>query len=155
MRTFVIDLVERVVWTYVEAFCALLLLSWGANVIGGQVSAIADWSIVTKAAIGAVAAAVAVIKNVAAGFLGNPDSAATVPRRVDHKGLSYAPVPDDVELAFHSNVADGGGQRLGFDPHGAPLPMTKISDRQAEQMMAHGASHPALPSRPVRKPRKR
>lgn len=152
MRTFVIDLVERVVWTYVEAFCALLLLSWAANVIGGQVTAIADWSIVTKAAIGAVAAAVAVIKNIAAGFLGNPDSAATVPRRVDHKGLSYAPVPNDValELAFHSNVADGGGQRLGFDPHGTPLPMTKISDRQAEQMMAHGPKA----TRPVRKPRR-
>lgn len=138
MRSFVVDLVERVFWTYVEAFCSLLLLSWVADTVGGQAAVVADWSVVTKAALAAVPAALAVIKNIAAGFVGNPDSAATVPRGVDRKGLTYAPVPDATELPFHTGVADNQRGSAIVD---RPDNYVRVDDKaHAEALRAHAKS---------------
>lgn len=138
MRTFVVDLVERVVWTYIEAFCGLLLISWAADAVGGQAANVADWSLVTKAALAAVPAAVAVIKNIAAGFLGNPDSAATVPRRVDRKGLQYAPVPVGGQLTYHTGVADDSTASPLAD---RPDDYVAVDDRaHANALRAHARS---------------
>jgi len=66
MKWFV-DMFERAVATYVEAFLGLLLVNWQSNVV--------DLSTFQSAAIAAVPAGLAVIKAGLARFVGNPDTA--------------------------------------------------------------------------------
>lgn len=71
------DLAERAGFTFVEAFLAVLIT-------GGwfTLSGIADVSILSSAALAGVAAVLALLKGVAAGFRGARGSASFDPRNV-------------------------------------------------------------------------
>ena len=73
-RAYVVDLVERVVWTFLQAFGAQLVASGWFTVAG-----VVDLSIVQKAAIAGLAAVLSLAKGVVAKAVGSPDSAQLVP----------------------------------------------------------------------------
>lgn len=64
--SFVRDLVERVLATYVQAFAGLLIASWSDAV---------DLSTLRAAAVAAIPAALAVVKAGMARMVGDPDTA--------------------------------------------------------------------------------
>lgn len=153
MRAFVIDLIERVVATYVEAFLGL----FGAALV----ASLADTPEVTNlstleklaaaAAVAALPAALAVLKGIVGGLIGNPDSAAIVPRSVDKKGLQFAPVPET--LPFHVGVADtprsiGKGSAVGDERDD----YVAVDDKaQATALAAHAKSlAPRRRARPLK-----
>lgn len=72
---YLLDLLERAVWTYLEAFVGLLIA-------GGVFSAagVVDIGAAEAAAVAAVPTALAVIKGGFAKLIGNNDSASTAPR---------------------------------------------------------------------------
>jgi hypothetical protein len=73
-RSYIIDLAERVVWTFLQAFL-------GALIAGGvfDVAGVRDVSAWEAAALGGVAAVLSLLKGIAAKFIGQPDSASTAP----------------------------------------------------------------------------
>lgn len=66
------DLTERVVWTFLQAFGAVLVASGWFSVDG-----VTDLSIVQKAGVGGAAAVLALLKGVLAKRVGDPNSAST------------------------------------------------------------------------------
>ena len=77
---YLLDVGERVFWTFLQAFLGLL-------VVGGafDVANVADISIYQSAAVGGAAAVLSLLKGTVAGFLGNSDTAALLPKSLDHK----------------------------------------------------------------------
>lgn len=79
-RSLALDVVERTLWTYVQAYLGL----WIASGVG--ISAIADLSMADKALVSVLPAVLAVVKGLAASRVGATDSAATLPADVDEPG---------------------------------------------------------------------
>ena len=77
---YLLDVGERAFWTFLQTFLGLL-------VVGGwfDVANITDVSILQSAAVGGAAAVLSLLKGVAGSFVGNGDSAATLPKSLDHK----------------------------------------------------------------------
>lgn len=75
---YIVDLAERIGFTFLQAFGALLVVSGFFSVDG-----VTDVSIIQKAAIGAVAAVLALIKGIVAKAVGSPNTAAILPADED------------------------------------------------------------------------
>jgi hypothetical protein len=75
---YVRDLIERVVWTWLQAFGATLIISDFFNVDN-----VTDVSILEQAALAGVAAVLALIKGLVATKVGSPYTAATLPAKAE------------------------------------------------------------------------
>jgi Putative lactococcus lactis phage r1t holin len=75
---YVLDLIERVGWTFLETFGAVLVAS-GFFTIDG----VTDLAIVEKAAIAGIASVLAVIKGLVAKGVGSPNTAALLPAQAE------------------------------------------------------------------------
>ena len=73
MKKFVVDVVERAVWTYLESLIGLIAVSGPLNL-----------STVEAAAVAALPAAIAVVKGAIAGSFGAKGSAALLPEALDN-----------------------------------------------------------------------
>ena len=79
-RAYLLDVGERVFWTFSQTFLGLLVVSgWF------EVANVADVSILQSAAVGGAAAVLSLLKGMAASFYGRSDSAALLPKSLDHK----------------------------------------------------------------------
>jgi hypothetical protein len=78
--TYLLDVGERVFWTFLQAFLGLL-------VVGGafDVANVADIGIYQSAAVGGAAAVLSLLKSTVASFVGKSDTAALLPKSLDHK----------------------------------------------------------------------
>jgi hypothetical protein len=92
-KTYIADLVERVVWTFLEGFGAVWLLPVAADVLDGSASTVgtiwhslANTSVLDKAAVGGIAAVLALGKGFIAKAVGDRNSAAILPADVEHVG---------------------------------------------------------------------
>jgi hypothetical protein len=72
------DLIERVLWTFAQAFAATLLASGFF-----EIDNVTDVSILQKAGIAGIAAVLAVIKGLVATKVGSPYTAATLPAQAE------------------------------------------------------------------------
>lgn len=79
-RKLLIDIAERALWTFVQAFLAVFAVTGALDV---------DFASAKKAAIAGVAAVLAVLKGFAASRIGSDNTAATLPREKD------TPLPGD------------------------------------------------------------
>jgi hypothetical protein len=84
-KTFIKDAAERVSWTFVQAFTAVWLAPVAADILNGEAAtlgsiwgALADTSVLDKAAVGGIAAVIAVGKSLFARRIGNRNSASTL-----------------------------------------------------------------------------
>lgn len=75
MRTYLIDLAERTIGTYLAAFLGLLFAD------GVNLTALADIGAWQAAAIAAIPAGITVIKGALATFVGDGNTAALLPRK--------------------------------------------------------------------------
>jgi len=77
---YLLDVGERVFWTFLQTFLGLL-------VVGGwfDVNNITNVGILQSAAVGGAAAVLSLLKGLAGSFVGNGDSAAILPKSLDHK----------------------------------------------------------------------
>lgn len=80
MKTKIADIVERVSWTFLQAFGAQLVASGFFTVDG-----VVDLSILQKAGIAGVAAVLSLIKGLVAVNVGSKETAATLPESLDAK----------------------------------------------------------------------
>lgn len=71
-KVYLTDLAERTIWTAAQAFVAVLIASGFFDVQG-----VTDTSILGKAGVAGIAAALAVLKGVAAKWVGDSNSAST------------------------------------------------------------------------------
>lgn len=83
------DVVERVGWTAVQAFLAVWLtpvvadILNGESTIGGVWAGLADTTVLQKALMGALAAAIAFVKATYGLTIGNRATASTLPASLD------------------------------------------------------------------------
>jgi hypothetical protein len=77
LKRFWLDLAERVFWTFVEGFLGALAIA-GLDVPGAN-----KLSILSKAAMAGVMAAIAVVKGLVASKAGTQESASTLPASLD------------------------------------------------------------------------
>src|SRR5690348_11617931 len=77
-RRYWIDLTERVVWTFIEAFLAVVIAS-GVFTGHYDLHRTSLLSLASKAAIAGLAAVVALVKGLIAKFIGARNTAATLP----------------------------------------------------------------------------
>lgn len=90
------DVIERVAWTFVQAFIAIWavpvvaeVFSDGATLVGIW-SKVADTSILDKAAVGGIAAVVSLLKNVVTISIKKSNkTAATLPPTLDPVGVQF------------------------------------------------------------------
>lgn len=83
VRLYLIDLAERVGWTAVQTFLAVLVASGWFSVDG-----VVDTSILQRAGIAAIAAVLALLKGVVAKLIGDRNSASTAPEVAIHTAPS-------------------------------------------------------------------
>ena len=78
-RRYWIDLVERVVWTFIEAFVAVVIASGIFEQNHFDLSKTDLMSLAAKAALAGIAAVLALVKGLGAKFIGARNTAATLP----------------------------------------------------------------------------
>lgn len=93
-RRLLIDIAERIFWTFIEGASATLLLSGFLNVAAWKASV-----------VGGVAAVLALVKGTAASKVGSPITAATLPRTMESSGTLATDVVAGVSEAVEG-VAD-------------------------------------------------
>jgi hypothetical protein len=114
------DIAERVIWTFIQGAAATLMLSGFLD--------IEAWK---AAAVGGVAAVLALVKGTAASQIGSPISAATLPKTLETTGTLATDVVGEVSEVVDEAVDD------------AMTILDKIEDKAAKS--------PTKPKRTIRK----
>lgn len=83
-KRYLLDITERVAWTFVQAFAAVWLIPVIAEILSGGTLAsvwshVADTSVLDKAAIAGLAGVLSMAKGLLARTIGDHRSAATLP----------------------------------------------------------------------------
>jgi hypothetical protein len=89
-RRYVADVAERASWTFAQAFLAVWFVPVAADILNGDAAtlgsiwgAIADASVLDKAAVGGIAAVISLGKGIIAKRIGSATTAATLPTDED------------------------------------------------------------------------
>lgn len=107
-KAYLIDLVERAVWTFGQGFVSALVLAWGGA--GLDVQHVTDWSSWQKVGVaavgGGVAAVLSLVKSVIAGFVtGSASTSKTVAATAVEQPGDRPPVTVETSAGQHEAAA--------------------------------------------------